>query len=522
MPEYLKALTVILVLALSVFLFAKSSLAAIIPVADFNRRRNLWFFLTALLFLSHSFWLYIVIGAVAVFLATVRDGNKVAAFFFVLFAIPPISALVPGFGIVNVLFSIDYLRLLTLVLLMPLLFDYKTATKYLRFPESAADKYLLAYLLLLICLAGLVTTFTDLLRNAFNLFVDIFLPYYAASRTLTTATRFRDAIGAFVIAATIMAPIGLFELIRSWALYSSLASILDVQWAFFGYLLRDGGLRADAAAGQPIVLGYVMVVAIGFFLYVQKYIQSRARQYLLLIALVGGLIAPLSRGPWIGAVVLFLVFLVTGRYSAKKLVGLATGLAVSIGAISLTPYAAKLVSYIPFVGAVDNFNVTYRQLLIQNCISLIKGSPFFGVPNALGSSELQAMRQGQGIIDIVNTYVAVALGSGLVGLTLFLGVFLSVGFGLLKAIKQTKSLHTDLNLLGRVLLAVLCAILVMIGTVSSILSVALIYWMVAGMGVAYLDLVRRTLAAPSDVAPISPSDEVALLRKPGRIVIPRL
>lgn len=494
MPEYLKALTVILFLALAVFIFTKDSFTEVIPTADFTRRRNLWLFLTVLLFLSHSFWLYIVIGGIATLISTQKDGNKIAAYFFLLFAIPPVSQAVPGLGIVNVLFSIDYLRLLTMVLLVPVLFYKSPDGLHHRFPGSMSDKCLVAYLVLLTCLVGLVTSPTDLARNIFNLFVDIFVPYYVASRTLFNAVRFRDALGSFVIAATIMAPIAIFELIRSWALYTSLATVLPVKWAFFSYLLRDGGLRADASTGQPIVLGYVMVVAIGFFFYIRKHIPGKLRQYGLFAVLLGGLIAPLSRGPWVGCAALFAVFLITGKYSSKQIFAMAAACVAAIGAISVTPFGAKIVTYLPFFGSVDDSTITYRQLLIQNCISLIKGNPFFGVPNALGTSELQAMRQGEGIIDIVNTYVSIALSSGLVGLSLFIGVFLFVGIGIVKALWQIRESHPDLHLLGRVLLSVLCAILVMIGTVSSIMTVPLIYWMVAGMGVAYLNVVRQALA----------------------------
>lgn len=45
--------------------------------------------------------------------------------------------------------------------------------------------------------------------------------------------------------------------------------------------------------------------------------------------------------------------------------------------------------------------------------------------------------------------------------------------------------------LGRVLLATLIGILVIIFTVSSITFIPVVYWSIAGLGVAYIQMVRR-------------------------------
>lgn len=497
MPEYLRALIVILTLAFCTCLFFKPAFISAVPIDDFNRRRKLWFFLTTLVFLSHSFWLCIVASGIALHVFTKNDRNKVAAYFFLLFAIPPIGALIPGFGIVNVLFSIDYLRLLTLVLLLPVLLHRSRIPDNLPLPSSAADLCVLGYIGLYTVLIGLGTSISDLARNVFNMFVDIFLPYYAASRVLSTPERFRDAIGSFVIAAALMAPVALFEMTRAWMLYAPLGSVLGVPWAFFSYMVRAGGLRAASSAGHPLVLAYAMVVALGFLFYIQHFIEKKLLRNLLWVLLLFGLIAPISRGPWMGGVVVLLLFLVTGQYSSKQVIGWLVALVGVTVSIGMSPYGDKVTALLPFVGHVDEFNVSYRQQLIENSITLLKSSPLFGVPNAMATSEMQSMRQGEGIIDIVNTYVAIGLGSGVTGLSLFLGVFLSVGVGIFKAIRQTRRAHPELHLLGRVLFAILCSVLFMIATLSSIMTVPIIYWMLAGMGVAYLALVRRTLADPA-------------------------
>jgi hypothetical protein len=51
-----------------------------------------------------------------------------------------------------------------------------------------------------------------------------------------------------------------------------------------------------------------------------------------------------------------------------------------------------------------------------------------------------------------------------------------------------------------VLLATLIGILVIIFTVSSITFIPVVYWSIAGLGVAYIQMVRRLHAAPRSTA----------------------
>ncbi len=65
-----------------------------------------------------------------------------------------------------------------------------------------------------------------------------------------------------------------------------------------------------------------------------------------------------------------------------------------------------------------DFNVIYRQELLKMSVALIQQSPWWGVPNYL--QQMESLRQGDGIVDLVNTYLVVTLNVGVVGLVLFL------------------------------------------------------------------------------------------------------
>ena len=95
------------------------------------------------------------------------------------------------------------------------------------------------------------------------------------------------------------------------------------------------------------------------------------------------------------------------------------------------------------------------------------------------------------MIDVVNTFVGIALQKGFVGLGLFVGFFALVLTGVFRSMRVISDRDSEEYVLGRTLLSTLVAILVIIFTVSSITVIPLVYWSVAGLGVAYTQMVRK-------------------------------
>ena len=494
MPEHFRALAVVMILASIVFAIARrpACVLAMSP-SDFTRRRNLWMALTLVAFLAHSFWVYIAIAAILLFLTRPREPNAIALFFLLLFLIPPVSAEITGLGVINHFFSLNHARLLALVILFPAAAALVRAPDSPRFGSTVPDKLLLGYLILYFFLQMGADSFTNSLRGAFYSFIDIILPYFVASRSLNDIRKFRDAIMAFVLAAMLLSALAVVEFVWHWLLYSSLPEVLGVQNVLGGYLVRNDDLRAQVTAGQPIPLGYVIAVALGMYGFLRKSIADPTLWWLGFALLIAGLIAPLSRGPWIGVAVIFLVLIATGPRAVGRLLQLGAVALVSVPVLLATPAGQGIVDYLPFVGSVDEGNVTYRQLLLNVSIEIIKENPLFGSYDFL--LYLEQLRQGQGIIDIVNTYLGVLLPTGLVGLTLFLSFFLTIAVGLYKAMRQYADKDGELHLLGRSLLATLIGILVIIFTVSSISYIAVVYWSVAGLGAACTHILLKEAAA---------------------------
>lgn len=490
MPEHLKALIVILALSSVVFALARTPVCASgTDPADFSRRRNLWLVITTAAFLAHSFWVYIVAVAVIVLLAVQREPNKLAMYYVLLFAVPAIPAQITGLGVIQHFFTIDYLRLLALVILLPAYLLLRKRPDTEAFGSTLPDKLLAGYLILQILLMVSVSTFTNMLRiGVFYSFIDIFLPYYVASRGLRNLQGFRDALTGFVLAALLLSVIGAFEFTRHWLLYASLDAVLGASWDLGEYLARGpegSDLRAQGTAGQPIPYGYIMAVATGFLLYLRCHAVKSTAWNLGLLCLAIGLFTSLSRGPWVGATAIVIVFIAAGPAPVKGFFRLGLLGLLIIPLLLSTGSGDKIIKLLPFIGTGAGDTVTYRERLAEISIQVIKENPFFGAFDYFYSPAMQELRQGQGIIDVVNTYISVGLGNGLVGLSLFAGFFIAVAFGIFRGMRRLADRNDELYALGRGLLATLIGIMVTIATVSSITVIPVIYWSVAGLGVAF-------------------------------------
>lgn len=487
MPEYLRAMAVILGLAAVVFAIARRPAAVVMGDAEFKRRRDLWIALTLIAFLSRNIWIYMVVAGVLLWVAAGRESNRQALFYFLLFAVPPAPAVIPGFGGINYLFSIDHLRLLSLAVLLPTCLKLHAESEVGPFGKLACDRYVGAYLIFLFALQLNATTFTDALRNLFYVVTDILLPYYAASRSMRGIEEFRDALMAFVVACLVLVPIAVFELAKHWLLYVALINAQGVDWAMAGYLLRGGSLRAQASAGQPIALGYVMAVAAGLHAFLRTSLPP-VIWHLGMLALIAGMIAPQSRGPWVGALAIAVTFVLSGPKPFQHLLLGIFGALLALPVLLASPVGDKVVDRLPFVGTLDAGNVEYRELLFDTSLKIIGRHPWFGDHDYMHDPAMQVLMQGQGIIDVVNTYLEVALANGVVGLALFVAVFVSLLIAIAAGIRHLPSDADEPRLLGRTLLAVLVGILITIATVSSVTVIPIVYWSVAGLGAAYVRL----------------------------------
>ena len=484
-----KALFVILCLSLPVFWIARRSACEFATnEVDFLRRRNFWIFLTVLAFASHNFWIYVVVASFVLAMGARHEPNRLALYVALMMAVPSFGATIQGFAGIQQFLQINHLRLLSALILIPAYLYIRRQTNVLPFGRTAADKCLLGYIMLQLLLQFSVSSLTALVRYSIYSFLDIFLPYYVASRGLRDIHYYRDALTTLVLAIVIMAPIAVFEYLRHWLLYSELAGSMGVVDGMGSYMGRSEALRAQASTGHSIVLGYAVTVALGALLYVRRLFSSKALVVLALILLFATFVATGARGPWVGAAAVLAVVLITGP---DRMMRISKGLLIVVPVViilSLTPFGINLFETLPFIGSVDIESIDYRRRLFDISMVVIWQNPLFGAFDYLVNPTMQELIQGDGIIDVVNSFLGVALTYGFVGLALFCGVFACAGISVWRVLRTTET-TSELSLLGRSLLAMLAGILVTIVTVSSIGFIPWMYWIVAGMCVGYSQLI---------------------------------
>ncbi|NJN00584.1 MAG: O-antigen ligase family protein, partial [Aquincola sp.] len=426
MSEHLVALCYILLMsAVSFAVMFKPMTAGLMAVTSFQRRVGLWFAVTVVAFLAHSFWLALLVNALLIAIVARRESNPVALYCLLLFAVPQFTMQIPGLGLVNYLFDIDHPRMLALVLLVPAAVHLLQQARAYNQRLLVADLLFVAYFLYGFLAHTAVDTLTLLMRHVLYMGLDHWLLYYVVTRSVTDRHRFYDVLACFTMAVAAVCLTGVFETLRSWLVYESLRNPLGVPISeLTAYLMRvsdDGAyLRSSTTMGHAIVFGYVVMTALCFQLALVGKYAPRFLGIALIALLAGGIGAALSRGPWLGCAVALLIGLSFGPGASRRLVWIAALLPLLIAALLILPQGERIIDLLPFVGTVEAGNVTYRAQLIDRALIVFWQNPIFGSLYFISNPVLEEMRQGQGIIDIVNSYVGVALAYGGIGLLLFI------------------------------------------------------------------------------------------------------
>jgi O-antigen ligase len=145
----------------------------------------------------------------------------------------------------------------------------------------------------------------------------------------------------------------------------------------------------------------------------------------------------------------------------------------------------------------DLGTITYRRDLLDATLALIKQSPWMGVPNF--ETALASFRQGEGIIDIVNSYLAIMLNAGIPGCVLYLVPYVLVVAKMLGVHgKERGSSRAVSGSFAPVFVALILTVLFIIFTVASIGVIPYVLVLAVAFPVAWLRQARHEVH-PSEV-----------------------
>lgn len=265
---------------------------------------------------------------------------------------------------------------------------------------------------------------TALSREALQVLLDTVLPYFVISRACVQPEMRQRVLSVLLFGAAYESMVAIAEGLSRHVLYGQLQYLYGTRWNLLGAMTRGDWVRAQAAFSGPLVMAMLALFAIGVWFALRPIAKSRAYS-LVGLTLLGGLVLTFSRGPLL-ALGILVVGLTCLRFLSAKRFLLLSAIVVIVAAVAWSAgLGDSLVEAINNTTGADkqaDFNVIYRQQLLKTSVALIQQSPWFGVPNYL--DYMADLKQGDGIVDLVNTYLIVALNVGVVGLVLFIVPFL--------------------------------------------------------------------------------------------------
>jgi O-antigen ligase len=507
MATNLTALFYILLISTCSFLYLNKAIKPILNNNDLKIWFISWSALTTFAFLSTSLILFFAVSAAFIIYISRFVQNKFALYIILIFIVPSYIYKLP-------IITLNFQVLVGLVLLAPLFLSiFFKPSESDQFKKPVADYFFIGYLLLIFILQfrgvfvregdGIKLTYISCIKDGINLFLQFYLPYFVASRYIKDFNQLKVVLIAFVTVCIFISPIAVFEVIQSNLLYLNLPNTLNVDWSLTSAVIRSNLVRATASIEHPLYLGTTMLIATFLYLFVAKYIKHKMLASLGFIIMVCGLLAPLSRGPWMGAILATICYGMMGEHKMRNFVLLILLVSLSVLILSLTNHLDTVVSFLPFIGDVDEGNIDYRAQLLEKSLLLIEHNPIFGTYNPEYHKSMQSLVQGEGIVDIVNLYLGVALNYGMVGLILYVGFFFTVTVSLMKAIFLITDKSSPEYYCGKSLLVILLGLYLVMTVIANSGFFNTLLFILVGISVSYVRITKGAYIKPMEQYPTS-------------------
>jgi len=390
----------------------------------------------------------------------------------------PIAPIYLGWEIpfpgMNYLMRLFYPVFLNLVLLLPIVFQRVDTGR-----EDASRTHRQRWILLLASAFVLVcslldfreTSFTNGLRLSFQHFLSVGLIALAFAKAADYEGSSRKILLGVMIGGGMMACIGIMQQITGWLIYSEAPNSLIVTQVVYQHWIeyRNGMLRIPGTM-NAIPFGILMGLCLSISIYETRNGSLTGWGWVLAFVFAYGIFGSDSRGAMLMVVLILVAYLF--YYSPLPAVRIPCVLASLAMLLALfTTDLGKLL-----VAGEEHGTLGYRVDLVANSMDAITSSPILGSPDYLENEQLQDSYQGQGIIDIVNSYLQILLRYGAVGLLLFLLPMKMALTQAKRSARRNQSLIEDKATFAR-----FCASL-LFGYAVAILSVSLVdrlmsyYW----------------------------------------------
>jgi len=452
-------------------------------------------------YFSSNIWLFFAISFILIniFCHPSMPAIEKLQQYAVLLPLLPINFIyrIPFPGEPEQLFTINYVRMLNLFILLPIFFDLVIKKKE-KIIGSRLDEYVLTFFLFMFIINFRDTSFTNASRMGFYIFLDYFLLYFVISRSLREVGQFRKIFNSMGFIALILAIMAIFETFKHWHMYHALGGLMniDLPRAYF-YKVRLGWLRAAGPFifAPPLGLFFCMMTGILIFL---EYFSPKSKKYifdLLILLLFYAMSCTISMGSLVSYMVLLAVFILIAARNAKMRLLKLTILVLAFIFSVYHPLIVSAVSGLKKIGSLDKKetemvkSIKFRYNLSGMSLKLLKRTSLTGSSNYIDASELSEVRKYGGVllngkIDIANTYLMISFRFGTVGILLFLWIFIFILFKLYKIF--TRESNEERSMLGKVLFSTILSYMVMLTTMGLATFTPIYLWYLVGLSAAYI------------------------------------
>ena len=290
----------------------------------------------------------------------------------------------------------------------------------LRGKPSMLDLPAAVLLAVLVFMASRSTSATNVLRELLDHVLYYGVPYILVSRLVRTPADFRRVAVALACAGCLLATLLVAEFVFHWPFFRRMYANVGLDLGSpLAVKFREGNIRATGPFIEATAAAFCLTFALFAATQLRSAFGSKFYHLCVMGLLIVGVIAPQSRGALLGVAVGFAAIFLYRRSQtviAALLVGAAV-LAVFFATVGVEPETKSTTHFH------SSETVEYRKRLVARGMEEFNRTPLTGdsLPNMLG--RMADLRQGEGIVDFVNTYLWVVLLSGLAGLVPFAAAF---------------------------------------------------------------------------------------------------
>ena len=324
---------------------------------------------------------------------------------------------VPG---INYLITLSYYKVAVIVLLAPLFFRLGEVS---RLKWNLTDSFVCTFVVVTTLLTFREGKVTSVLRFFVDSCLIYIIPYFVISRVIKSINDIHYCAVAMLVLAIIISAILFVSQVIQVDIYEAFnpRSKYNIIREYRGGFLRLSGPLSSPLIGFTMLCGYLALDIL------KKHIVIPPVIYWSIVLMFG--LAVLFSGSRAGlfsfimGIIIYWYFI---KLSSEKRLLFILSVVILLVAEMLFGISAMLL-YEDEYGTFD-----YRIELYTASWLFLQQNPLFGGQSFLDSGYFNHLVTGFGIIDIVSTYLQIALQYGFVSLILFVGMYLSIVLPLAK------------------------------------------------------------------------------------------